>query len=145
VDQLDRGSLYVRQPGALPQQRRALALGIDPPSQLLDLIVIERPLSPEARDRVPATRGLLAVLREHTRSDAEQPGPVRSPARVEPGEAADSPNERLRGEIRDRLWLTTPARKVAHEGIDVAQVDLLEFVKRRPRRASRRPAGRRNR
>ena len=61
--------------------------------------------------------------------DAEQPGPVRSPARVEPGEAIDGPDERLGGEIGDRLRIAAPSREVAHEDVDVAQVHLLGFLK----------------
>ena len=86
------------------------------------------------RGRVPATRRLLAVAGEHVSGDAEQPRPVRSPARVEPGEAIHGPDERLGGEIGDRMRIAAPAREVAHEDVDVAPVHLLEFLKRRARR-----------
>jgi len=81
VDQLDRGPLDRRQLLAPPHERPPLALGIDPLSQLLDLVPVQRPVATQARGRFPAARRLGAVAGEHVGGDAEQPGPVRSPAR----------------------------------------------------------------
>ena len=121
------------------------ALGIDPLGELLDLVLVKRPVTAETRDRVPAARRLLAVAGEHPGGDAEQPRPVRSPAGIEPGEAVHGPDERLRGEIGDRVRIVAPAREVAHEDVDVAQVHLLEFLERRSRRPPARPRPHRGR
>src|ERR1700734_418324 len=139
VDELDRRPLDRRQLRTPPHERGTFALGIDPLGELLDLVLVKRPVTAETRDRVPAARRLLAVAGEHPGGDAEQPRPVRSPARVEPGEAIHGPDERLGGEVGDRVRIAAPAREVAHEDLDVAQVYLLEFLKRRARRPSARP------
>src|ERR1700733_5147454 len=103
VDELDRCPLDRGQACAPPHQRGALSLGIDPLGELLDLVHAKRPVAAEPRGRVPAARRLLAVAGEHVSGDAEQPRPVRSPAGIEPGEAIHGPDERLGGEIGDRV------------------------------------------
>src|ERR1700761_973926 len=145
IDELDRRPLDVGQLREPLHQRRALALGVDPPGELLDLVLVQQPVAAQPRDRVPPARRLLAVAGEHVGGDAEQPRPVRSPARVEPGEAIHGPDERLGGEIGDRLRLAAPAREVAHESVDVAPVHLLEFLERRARRPLARPGPHRGR
>src|SRR3984885_2209380 len=145
VDELDRRPLDRGQLRASPHERGALALSIDPLGELLDLVLVKRPVAAETRDRVPAARRLLAVAGEHASGDAEQPRPVRSPARVEPDKAIHSPDERLGGEIGDRMRIAAPAREVAHEDVDVAQVHLLEFLKRQVWRPPARPRPHRDR
>ena len=49
---------------------------------------------------------------------------------VEPGKPVHGPDESLGREIGDRLRLATPAGEIAHQDIHVAQVHLLEFLKR---------------
>src|SRR6516225_5659245 len=143
VDELDRRPLDRRQPLVPPHQRGTLTLGIDPPGELLDLVLVQRPVAAEPRDRLPPARRLVTMPGEHVRGDAEQPRPVRSPAGVEPGEAIHRPDERLGGEIGNRVRVAAPAREVAHEDVDVAQVHLLEFVKQRFPRPRVRPRPRR--
>src|SRR5215471_8220219 len=143
VDEVDRRPLDRRQPLVPPHQRGTLALGIDPLGELLDLVLVQRPVATEPRDRVPPARRLVAVAGEHVRGDAEQPRSVRSPAGVEPGEAIHGPDERLRGEIGNRVRVAAPAREIAHEDVDVAQVQLLEFFKQRFPRPRARPRPRR--
>src|SRR5215469_15057597 len=143
VDQLDRHPLDRGQPCEPLHQRGTFTLGIDPPGELLDLVPVQRPVAAEPRDGVPAARRLLAMAGEHMRGDAEQPRPVRSPAGVEPGEAIHGPDERLRGEIGNRVRIAAPAREIAHEDVDVAQVHLLEFFKQRFPRPGARPRPRR--
>src|SRR5215467_4121855 len=139
VDEADRRPLDRGQPLEPPHERGALTLGIDPFGEFLDLVLVQRPVAAEPRDRLPPARRLLAMAGEHVRGDAEQPRPVRSPAGVEPGEAIHGPDERLGGEIGNRVRVAAPAREVAHEDVDVAQVHLLEFFKQRFPRPRARP------
>src|SRR5215467_8021084 len=139
VDEVDRRPLDRGQPLEPPHQRGALTLGIDPFGELLDLVLVQGPVAAEPRDRLPPARRLPAMAGEHVRGDAEQPRPVRSPAGVEPGGAIHGPDERLGGEIGNRVRIAAPAREVAHEDVDVAQVHLLEFFKQRFPRPRARP------
>src|SRR5215475_4643905 len=75
VDELERRPLDRGQPCEPPHERSALTLGIDPPGELLDLVLVQRPVAAEPCDRVPPARRLLAVEGEHMRGDAEQPRP----------------------------------------------------------------------
>src|SRR6202042_459206 len=95
VDELDRRPLGRGQPRVPPHQRGPLALGVDPPGEFLDLVLVKRPVAAEPPGGVCAASRLLAVAGEHAGGDAEQPRPVRSAVRVEPGEAFHRPDERL--------------------------------------------------
>src|ERR1700761_4787091 len=139
VDELDGRPFDRGQLRAPLHERGSVAFGVDPLGEVLDLVPVQWPVAAETRDGVPAAGPLLAVVGEHVGGDAEQPGPVRAPAGVEPGESTHGPDECLGGEVGDRLGLRASAPEVAHEDVDVAPVHLLEVVARRVRRPPRRP------
>ena len=139
VDELDCHPFDLGQLLTAPDQSGGSALGVDPLSELLDLVLVKGPVAAQSSGCISAVGRLLAVVRVHVGGNTEQPGPVRTPTGVEPGEAARRPDKGLRREVRYRLRVAAPAREVPDQGVYIAQVDLLELLKQRARRLPVRP------
>ena len=74
--------------------------------------MLELSVPGQGGQRVAAVGGALAMPRVHVPGgDAEQPCPSAAPARVERAQRAERLDERLRGEIGDRLGLSAPPAK----------------------------------
>ncbi len=72
VDELERGTLGLGQLRGVLNQLPAGALSVDPRRELLDLVVVERPVRPQPRGRIASVGGIGTMARVDMARDPEQ-------------------------------------------------------------------------